>query len=152
MWSQIADFLCEIEHKRRFGCCEEFSFSVIWTLGATSKQLSQDVAFCFLLFSFLSTREWFSPHAKRKDIQTHSNGAMAYDSNTPGTSEPTNSSDHIIESLLEILWIFPSTAFPIWWSLKPLMSDHKQPWILPVTKRDTTSATKYAKFYVRFDC
>ena len=61
---------------------------------------------------------------------------MAYDCNTPGTSEPTNRSDHVIESLLEILWIFPSTAFPIWWSLKLLMSDHKQPWILPVTKRD----------------
>ena len=45
---------------------------------------------------------------------------MVYDSNTLGTSEPTNDPDHITESFLRIL---PSAAFPIWWSLKLFMSD-----------------------------
>jgi len=61
---------------------------------------------------------------------------------TPTHLEHLNPQTAQTTSLLNILWIFPSAAFPSWCGLKLVMSDHKQPWIM--TKRNTTSVSIYS--------
>lgn len=123
LFLKIADFTCETWHKRRF--CTIFLIKT-----EIRGQFETNV----LGHSLLQFHKWVKFSPLRKTRLTNPQHLLM----TPKHLEHL-SPHHFTESLLNILWFFPLAAFLIWWSLKLLMSDHKQPWILPVTERDTTS-------------